>query len=194
MSCTMSDTMNCRTLAAPTRRRSVAARCALVLCAVVAPLACSSTRGARTEPSTTTTTSSTTTSSTSTTTSTTLAPTTTQTPLVTAGATVMVANSSKKGGAARTLTDELAATGFTLAHPTDGFGPDAGLDESKIYVIAGSEDVAESVSRAMGGVKMLPMPTPVWITGGTAALGDVTVVVMLGNDLAGMHLGAMGNR
>ncbi len=186
--------MTSPTLAAPTRHRSVVARCALVLCAVAVPLACSSSRGARTEPSTTTTTSSSTTSSTSTTTSTTLAPTTTQTPLVTAGATVMVANSSEKSGAARTLTDELAAIGFTLAHPTDGFGPDVGLAETKIYVIAGAEDVADSVSRMMGGVKVVPMPTPVWITGGTAALGDATVVVMLGNDLAGMHLGAMGNR
>jgi hypothetical protein len=28
------------------------------------------------------------------------------------------------------------------------------------------------------------MPVPVWITGGPAALGEATVVVMLGRDLA----------
>jgi hypothetical protein len=32
------------------------------------------------------------------------------------------------------------------------------------------------------------MPTPAWITGGTAALGETTVLVMLGTDLASTPL------
>ena len=38
--------------------------------------------------------------------------------------------------------------------------------------------------RAMGGIVVTRMPVPVSITGGPAALGDATIVVMLGKDLA----------
>jgi len=47
------------------------------------------------------------------------------------------------------------------------------------------------VSRLMGGVQMLRMPTPAFISGGSATLNGATVLVMLGNDLAGKHLGEM---
>jgi hypothetical protein len=36
----------------------------------------------------------------------------------------------------------------------------------------------------MGGITVSQMPVPVWITGGPAALGEATVVVMLGKDLS----------
>ena len=45
-----------------------------------------------------------------------------------------------------------------------------------------------SVSRVLGGVKVLPMPVPAWIDGGTAALGDTKVLVMLGRDLGNKPL------
>jgi hypothetical protein len=100
----------------------------------------------------------------------------------------MVANASSINGSAGRLADQLAAKGFTMRKSTNAAGIDERLDASKIYVIAGSEGVAQSISQLMGGIPVLRMPTPAWITGGTAGLGDVTVLVMLGNDRAAQPL------
>ncbi len=175
-------------------------RCALVGLLMVVPVACKSSRnpGTTATSSATTTTSSTTTSSTtSTTTTTTMPPTTlppttmpptTTEPLATEGGIVMVANASGVNGAAKALTQELAALGFATREGTNAAGIDEELATSKIYVIAGSEAVAQSISRLMGGVPVERMPTPAWIKGGTAGLGDANVLVMLGHDLAGTPL------
>lgn len=123
--------------------------------------------------------------------STTLAPTTTTNPIVTTGGILKVANCSGVNGAAGVLTDEFAALGFETRKATNGVGPDNDLKISKIYAKAGSEAVAKSVSRLMGGIDIIPMPTPVWITDALVGLADATVVVMLGHDLAGTHLADM---
>ena len=107
------------------------------------------------------------------------------------GGIVKIANASGVDGAAGRLTDEFATLGFTTGGATNAAGIDEDLDVSKIYVIAGSEAVAESVSRLMGGIAVSRMPTPAWIKGGTAGLGDATVLVMLGHDLAGTALADM---
>ena len=91
-------------------------------------------------------------------------------------------------GAAAALTGDLAALGFDTRDGTNAAGVDKDLDTSKIYVIAGSEPVAESISRLMGGLTIERMPTPAWIRDGTDGLGDATVLVMLGHDLAGTRL------
>lgn len=101
---------------------------------------------------------------------------------------VRVANSSGRQGAATKLSEALSARGFTVAPPTNGFGPDARLDTTKVYAMVGSEDVARSLSRVLGGVAVSPMPIPAWIDGGTAALGTTTILVMLGRDLANRDL------
>lgn len=103
----------------------------------------------------------------------------------------MVANCSDINGAAGVLTDEFAALGFETRGATNGAGIDKKLETSKIYVIKGSEAVARSLSRLMGGVELYEMPTPAWIKDGTAGLGDATVLVMLGHDRAGTPLAAM---
>ena len=105
----------------------------------------------------------------------------------------MVANASGVNGAAKALTQELAALGFATREGTNAAGMDEELATSKIYVIAGSEAVAHSVSRLMGGVPVERMPTPAWIKGGTAGLGDANVLVMLGHDLAGTPLAEIGD-
>ncbi|MBI4883574.1 MAG: LytR C-terminal domain-containing protein [Actinobacteria bacterium] len=117
--------------------------------------------------------------------------TTTTITLVTAGAVVKVANATEVENAAARVTDELAVAGFAVAEPTNGAGKDEALTVSKIYVLAGSEATAESVSYLMGDISISRMPTPAWIFGGTAALGDTTVLVMLGSDLAGVPLLSM---
>lgn len=139
----------------------------------------------------TTTTSTTSTSTTTTlapTTTTTLPPTTTTEPIVTAPGVVKVANCSGVNGAAGLLTDEFAAMGFETRKATNGAGIDEDCPESKIYVVEGSEAVARSVSRLMGGIEVLPMTTPAWISGANEDLADATVLVMLGHDLAGTRL------
>ncbi|MDO8363728.1 MAG: LytR C-terminal domain-containing protein [Actinomycetota bacterium] len=181
----------------PSAHRSFFARIALIALVVAVPLACTSSRAgisATTTVATTSTsssTSSTSSTSTSTTTTTTLPPTTTTMPLVTAGGVVKVANASGINGAARQLTDSLAALGFVTRDATNAAAVDEDLDTSKIYVIAGAEAVAESISYLMGGIPIERMPTPAWISGGTANLGDANVLVMLGHDLAGTPLADM---
>lgn len=98
---------------------------------------------------------------------------------------IIVANASGVTGAAALLTQELGALGFHLADPTNAAGNEEKLDVSKVYFLPAGADVAASVGRVMGNVLVTRMPVPVWITGGPARLGDATVVVMLGKDLAG---------
>ena len=172
----------------PVAHRSLARRVFVLAALAVTLVACSST--SNTNGTTSSTSTSTSTSTTSTTT--TLPPTTTTTiPLVFAPGVVKVANASGVNGAAGFLSDEMAALGFQTRKATNAAGPDEDLDVSKIYVIGGSEPVADSVSRLMGGIEVLRMPTPAWITGGTAGLEDATVLVMLGHDLAGKKLAEM---
>jgi len=139
-----------------------------------------------TTSSTTTSTTSTTTTSTTTTTTTTLPPTTTSTtiPLITEGAVAIVANASGVTGAAALLTQELSSLGFHMGDATNSAGVEERLDVSKVYYLPAGVDVANSIGRAMSGIAVSRMPTPVSITGGPARLGDATVVVMLGKDLA----------
>ena len=132
-------------------------------------------------------TSSTSTTSTSTT-STSSTTTTTTIPLVTAGAVVKVANASGVPRAAAALTTLLSGLGFTLAEPVNAAGWEEQLDVTKVYARDESRAVAESVARMLGGVAIERMPTPAPIDGATVGLGEATVLVMLGADLAGQPL------
>jgi hypothetical protein len=133
----------------------------------------------------TTTSSSTTSTSTTSTSSTT---TTTTIPLITAGAVVKVANASGVPRAAAGLTTLLSGLGFTLADPVNAAGWEERLDVTKVYARDESRAVAESVARMLGGVAIERLPTPAPIDGATAGLGEATVLVMLGSDLAGQPL------
>src|SRR3954447_15133847 len=123
--------------------------------------------------------------------STTPAPSTTAA-LTTTGATVVVANASGVGGAAGQFTTALQSVGFTLGKPTNAVAPEERVDVSKVYFVAGADAVADSVARAMGapgtGVTTAPMPATIPVQGAPAGLGDATVLVMLGKDLAGKPL------
>lgn len=130
------------------------------------------------------------TAATSSTASTTTSSTTTTTtePLVFTGAAVMVANASNVNGAARRLTQELAALGFEMREPTNGWGPGNEIAVSHVYFVPGKgEEVARSIARLMG-LTAERIPVPAWITGGSETLGDAGVLIMLGKDLAGTFL------
>lgn len=165
----------------------------LVVVGVVILAACSA--GTRSSTGTTSTTAATVPvapTSTSSTTTTTLPPTTTTEPLVVNGAFVKVANASGINGAATVISRELTKVGFTVRDATNALGAYTKLKVSIIFVVAGSEPVARSVSRLMGNIEIRPMTIPAWITDGTAGLGDATVLVMLGSDRAGKHLDQLG--
>jgi hypothetical protein len=132
-------------------------------------------------------TSSTSTTSTSTT-STSSTTTTTTIPLITAGAVVKVANASGVPRAAAALSTLLSGLGFTLAEPVNAAGWEEQLDVTKVYARDESRAVAESVARMLGGVAIERMPTPAPIDGASVGLGEATVLVMLGADLAGQPL------
>lgn len=99
-----------------------------------------------------------------------------------------VANASGIDGAAKSVTDQLAAMGFHTSAATNAAGIEIKLDASKIYVMPGSEPVAFSIAQVMGNLPVSYMPTPVSIKGGPEALGDATIVIMLGMDRAGKPL------
>ncbi len=135
--------------------------------------------GSPTDPATT---EPTTTESTATTT--TMPPTTTTTlPIVTTGAIVKVANAAGVPGAAGRFTQILQGLGYPVENPTDAAGYEIRLDVSKVYYKPEAEKAAKRMARLMG-VEAFPMPTPVPILEANAALGDSTIVVMLGRDLA----------
>ncbi|MEY2755869.1 MAG: hypothetical protein RJB65_2227 [Actinomycetota bacterium] len=177
-------------------RHSLAFRVSCIA-VVLGATACSSTIDRSTLGATTTTSSTvapTTTSSTTTTeapTTTEPPTTTTEPPIVTKGGVLKVANAANVDLAASRLTNEFAAMGFDVRDATNSAGPDRELEVSKIYVVAGSEAVAFSVSRLMGGIEVYAMTTPAWIKGGTEGLADATVLIMLGKDLAKVELDDM---
>jgi hypothetical protein len=104
--------------------------------------------------------------------------------LITEGAVIIVAHASGVTGAAALLTEELTARGFHLGNATNGAGNEEKVDVTKVYFLPAGADVAASVGRVMGNILVARMPVPVGITGGPAQLGDATVVIMLGSDLA----------
>ena len=112
-------------------------------------------------------------------------------PLVLTGATVIVANASGVAQTAAQFSKSLGQVGFTMATPTNAGGAEATITVSKVYFLPGGEAVAASVARSMGGVAVAAMPTPVPIKNEAAGLGDATVLVMLGSDLAGKALPAL---
>ena len=134
------------------------------------------------EETTTTTELPTTTSSTTTTTT---EPPTTTTTIVVQGAIVIVANATKVPGGASKLTKLMADFGFQMGDATDAAGNEEFRDTTQVYCLPGSEAVAGSIGILLGGVPVNYMPTPAPITDATVGLGDASVLVMLGKDLAG---------
>ncbi len=120
---------------------------------------------------------------------TTTVPATTVPVIVTEGATVVVANASRVDGGAGRLSDRLALVEFTMGEPTDSSeGP---LEVSKVYYNASvplSLEVAQSVHFTLGGapIELLELPTPPPVASGD--IGDATVLVAMGNDIADIPL------
>lgn len=99
------------------------------------------------------------------------------------GATVVVANASDTGGVAGAMTASLEELGYTMGEPTDQVEGDENLATSVVYYAVGNDTqaVAETLALDMGGLEVAAMPDPV----PAVSLGTGTVLLMLGNDLAG---------
>lgn len=111
---------------------------------------------------------------------------TTSTTLVTTGFKVMVANASGVGGSAGQMTTALQSRGFVVVDAVNAAASFGRIESTVVYAVAGFEPGAELVAATLGGVEVLAMPTPPPIEGGD--LGEATVLVMLGTDLAGKPL------
>jgi hypothetical protein len=111
---------------------------------------------------------------------------TTVAPINKTGYKMVVANGSGVGGSAGQLTIALQGQGFIVEPATNASANRRDLEITTVYYLAGNEDNASSVARTLGGVCIEPMPTPVPTE--RATLGEASVLVLLGRDLAGKPL------
>ena len=98
-----------------------------------------------------------------------------------------VANASGVSGSAASMTQALAAAGYTMGEPGNNTGG-ADLTTSVVYYAPGdaaAQAVALSVAQALGGLTTEAMPNPPPIDKG---LGTSTVLLMVGTDTAGKTL------
>jgi hypothetical protein len=129
---------------------------------------------------------------------TTVAPTTTTTIVyVTEGATVVVANASGINGAAGRLTDRLAVAGFSTGEATNSGEAVGKLATSQVYYdpeADGAQAVAESLRSALGGgeIELLELGVPAPTESGE--IGDATVLVLMGDDIADKSLEELQGR
>jgi hypothetical protein len=110
---------------------------------------------------------------------------------VTEGAVVVVANASRVNGAAGLLSDGLGAVGFTVTEPTNSADDVENIETTQIFYSPGdaaAQAVAENLGLAFGGgdivVEEVAVPAPTE----SGDLGEGTVLVLLGNDVAGKTL------
>jgi hypothetical protein len=113
---------------------------------------------------------------------------------VTDGAIVIVANASRVNGAAGVLTERLAAVGFEMTEATNSSDDVDNLATTQIFYAPGdaaAQAVAENLRLVFGGgdVTVEEVAVPALTESGN--LGDGTVLVLLGNDIAGKTLEEM---
>lgn len=104
---------------------------------------------------------------------------------------VQIANASRISGSAGLLTSELQAKGYVVQPALNKDRTTPRLTETIIYFLPGNEVAAAQVSQELGGVTTLPMPT--LIPTETRSLGEASVLVLLGTDLAGKSLAGLSS-
>jgi hypothetical protein len=100
---------------------------------------------------------------------------------------VQVANASKISGSAGQLTTELQGRGYIVQPALNSSAATPKLTTTVVYYLPGSEAQAALVAAELGGVGTAPMPAP--IPTDTGNLGEASVLIMLGTDIAGKPLG-----
>ena len=99
---------------------------------------------------------------------------------------VMVANASGVTGSAGQMSTALQAQQFIVTQPTTAAETVGKQTATKVYYVAGYESGAAAVAQVLGGVPIEAVPTPPPVESGD--LGEATVLVLLGTDLAGKLL------
>ena len=99
---------------------------------------------------------------------------------------VLVANASGVTGSAGQMTTALQAQQFVVTQPLNADPSVGKLATTIVYYVPGFEAQATLVADVLGGVQILPVAAPPPVEGGS--LGEATVLVMLGTDLAGKLL------
>ena len=111
---------------------------------------------------------------------------TTVAPVVLTAFKVQVANASGVSGSAGLLTTELQGKGYIVQPAINKSEITPRQNQTVVYYLLGSEAAAAQVAQELGGVATSPMPTP--IPTETGSLGEASVLILLGTDLAGKPL------
>jgi len=100
---------------------------------------------------------------------------------------VLVANASGVTGSAGQMSTALQAQGFIVVTPATNAAETVGKQTvTVVYYVPGFESGAAAVAQVLGGVTTQVVATPPPVESGD--LGEATVLVMLGTDLAGKLL------
>lgn len=100
---------------------------------------------------------------------------------------IQVTNASGISGSAGQLTTELQGRGYIVQPANNRSEITPKQTVTVVYYLLGSEQAAAAVANALGGVGIAAMPTPIPTESGN--LGEATVLILLGTDLAGKPLG-----
>jgi len=111
---------------------------------------------------------------------------TTAAPVVLTAFKVQIANASGVSGSAGLLTTELQGKGYIVQPAINKSEITPKQTTTVVYYLLGSEAAAAQVAQELGGVATSPMPTP--IPTETGSLGEASVLILLGTDLAGKPL------
>ena len=99
---------------------------------------------------------------------------------------VQIANASGVSGSAGLLTTEMQGRGYIVQPAINKSEITPKQTVTVVYYLLGSEAPAAQVARELGGVATSPMPTP--IPTETGSLGEASVLILLGTDVAGKPL------
>jgi hypothetical protein len=113
---------------------------------------------------------------------------TTAAPLPLTSFKVQVANASKVAGSAGQLTTELQGRGYIVQPAVNSSEITPKQTATVVYFLPGSEVAAAQVAAELGGVSTAPMPAPIPTESG--GLGEASVLILLGTDIAGKPLAA----
>ncbi|NQV97615.1 MAG: LytR C-terminal domain-containing protein [Acidimicrobiaceae bacterium] len=101
---------------------------------------------------------------------------------------VQIANASGISGSAGQLTTELQGRGYIVQPALNKSEITPKQTVTVVYYLLGSEAAAAAVANELGGVGIAAMPAP--IPTETGKLGEASVLVLLGTDIAGKPLGS----
>lgn len=104
---------------------------------------------------------------------------------------VQVANASGVSGSAGLLTTELQGRGYIVQPALNKSEVTPRQTSTVVYYLLGSEAAAAAVAAELGGVSTAPMPAP--IPTETGNLGEASVLILLGTDIAGKSLAIIQN-